>query len=1073
MSNPPRANLGPCTEQEVQHMAALLNGLIQPDTNTIRQAEAQLKPLLKQHTATTMVALWNILAQPSYSEGVRHSAALVLRKKLPAYFSTLPPATQHSWMEQVLQALALETSSRPVRTGLLGVVAALAQTTADSHPLVLQFLQAAMNNHSDSSRELCFSLMDEMTETIGTHWQEHLLSLRQMYEVVLLQSQNHGPRTQKAAVQSLGSLMRYWADEDPIEGLVPLLPALLQVANQQKDDEDLLAAVLDVLYELSFSTHASLAPYTTLCVEFALQCMRHRELELRVRDAAALVIANTAEAKPKTFGRNEPMLGAVLDTLFELMKDSSESAAGALFESNPSWKADLEEEMDNDNNEHDMDSPTETSMAQGTLDAMACEIPKKFFWPAALARCVQYLQQSHDPNARKAGIAGFGVIAEGCAEPMTSALHQVMPLVFQAAQDPYPQVRECACFCLGQISEHCQPDVLQYSEQILPIVFQLLDDKSVAVQATSCYVLEMFCERLEPSAVRPILDPLVKKLASMLEHTNKRSVQEMTVAALAATSVAAEEEFAPYVDGVARLMKPLMSITDPSLFSLRGRAVECMGHMAVAVGRDTFRPHFHETMRYALEGLSVDNTELHEFAYALFANLAKIMKDEFSPALSDLVPHLVNVLETEDAMYEKADQNQQFNLDDSDDEDGDGDNLVLNVRTGLVDVKKGALTALGEMAAFCGKDFCMYLENVMQALIASANNWHPLIRAEVADTLPSMVVPSIGAYHNGEVLWKKGVGGDYLSAHTKTLVTAVLAEEKALMASEDKIVAAKACEGVQTVIELCGPAALEGSLNEILEITYAILTKEAPCCADVFGEGPDEDDDHDNVSQSACDLVGAFCRVLGPHFLPFLDKFLPVICEYGKSSRPTSDRIMAIGSLSEIAEHLEGNIGQYWNSFFKPAIFASLSDEDTGVKRNGAFCCGLCASNLSQQISGDFPQLLSALAPIFSLPTDNDDSAAACVDNTAGAIARMIMAAPQAVPLSQVIPALLSAIPLKDDYTENEPVYKCVLGLIESKNADMISNANEARKVLTAACSETSVNDETKAKIQQALQSLA
>jgi hypothetical protein len=300
-----------------------------------------------------------------------------------------------------------------------------------------------------------------------------------------------------------------------------------------------------------------------------------------------------------------------------------------------------------------MDTPTETSMAQGTLDMLACEIPKKYIFEPAVTRCVQRLA-SPQPNRRKAGIAGLGVIAEGCSEPLRDHLSEVMPHVLQAARDADPQVRECACFCLGQISEHCQPEVLSYSEQILPIVFALLDDQTVAVQATSCYVLEMFCERLEPEAVRPLLDSLVKKLAGMLEGTTKRSVQEMAVAALAATAVAAEEEFTPYVGGVATLMAKCMALTEERLYSLRGRALECMGHMAIAVGRETFRPYFQVTMECACEGLTRDSTDLHEFAYAVFANLAKVMKEEFAPALPELVPHLIQVIGTDEGQLEPA-----------------------------------------------------------------------------------------------------------------------------------------------------------------------------------------------------------------------------------------------------------------------------------------------------------------------------------------------------------------------------------------------------------------------------------
>jgi hypothetical protein len=146
----------------------------------------------------------------------------------------------------------------------------------------------------------------------------------------------------------------------------------------------------------------------------------------------------------------------------------------------------------------------------------------------------------------------------------------------------------------------------------------------------------------------------VKKLAGMLEGTTKRSVQEMAVAALAATAVAAEEEFTPYVGGVATLMAKCMALTEERLYSLRGRALECMGHMAIAVGRETFRPYFQVTMECACEGLTRDSTDLHEFAYAVFANLAKVMKEEFAPALPELVPHLIQVIGTDEGQLEPA-----------------------------------------------------------------------------------------------------------------------------------------------------------------------------------------------------------------------------------------------------------------------------------------------------------------------------------------------------------------------------------------------------------------------------------
>jgi hypothetical protein len=1037
-------------QAQVQKIAQCLSALTQPDTATIRHAEAELKPILKM--ADSMMFLWQIIANISeYQVATRHVACIVLRKRLPAHYSTsFDAATKTAWLNQVLQQTAIETV-RPVQTALVAVAASLQQVDQVATQPVLQFLSAAVNNPNPAAQELCFLLLSEMTDTVGLHWKEHLPALQQLFSTTLNVSNGQqqqmtapGP-VQKAAVQALGQLMSFWADDVEIEGLAPLLPVLLQVAARTAShDEDFLAVVLDVLYDLAYSPAAALQPHMAVTVEFALSCLQNRDLELRIRDAAALVIATTAEAKPKTFGRSVELLGVVLDTLFQLMQESSDSAAGALFESNPAWRADLEDDMDAAG-DVDLDSPTETSMAQGTLDMIACEVPKKYIWQPCLERCLRLMSDTNNPAARKAGVAGLGVIAEGCCEPLRECLAQVIPYVFSAAQDEHAQVRECACFCLGQISEHCQPDILQYSRQILPIVFGLLDDQSVAVQATSCYVLEMFCERLEPDAVRPLLDQLVRKLAAMLEATTKRSVQEMAVAALAATAVAAEEEFTPYVGGVATLMSKLMQLQDANLYSLRGRALECMGHMAIAVGRDTFRPYFTVTMQSAMEGLSTESTDLQEFAYAVFANLAKVMKEEFAPALPDLVPHLVKVIEMDEGQLEQTEEAGNANL--------------------------------SEMASHTGTNFCPHLEESMQVLQKAATNWHPLIKCEVADAFPSLIIPSIAAYHNGEIEWKKGdlSGPNPLSAHTQAIVGAVIQELLALMLDEDKSVVSKACEALQSIIELCGPHAMAPVANELLEITHSLLNKTAACqeADQMYGEQPDDDDDHDVVTQAACDLVGGFCRVMGAQFAPFLPQFLPAICEYGKSSRPPNDRSMSVGCLSEIAQELEGSIAEHWKSVFLPAVLAGLADADDNVKRNSAFCAGVCCEHLHETAAGDFQNILQVMGPIFSLSATDNDSSAACMDNAAAAVARMIMASPTHVPLPQVLPAFLRVLPLKTDMSENDTVYSCLLGLLQMNHPDMLANVTELKRIFNEACQEGSkVDDETKHRLQQTLQTL-
>lgn len=1071
---------------DTQQLAALLAGLTQPDTNTIRNAEKALKPVLKNPAC--IPALMEILktqnGDPS-TVPVRHVGAIVLRKRLTGHYAVLDANYKTILKQELLQILAQE-SERSVRNGMVGVAAAIAklECTAGgtSWPELFQFLAAASSHQDPTGRELAFTLLTEMTETIGMHLKDQFEPISGLFQTVFSNAQE-SPLVQKAAVQALGGLLSFLADDPDVQVFAPLIPSILQVASQHAaTDEDLISTVLDVLYDLAYSPSPTITVHLQSMVGFCLECIKATQLEMRVRDSAALVVATLAEAKPKTFGKEQALVAQVLEILFTMIENSPDSAAGALFDTNPAWRADLEDGDDDFDPDDELDNPTETSMAQGTLDMLACEIPKKYIFEPVLQRCMARIA-SPNSNSRKAGIACLGVIAEGCSEPLREHLAQIMQQVLASARDQNAQVRECACFALGQISEHCQPEILSYSEQILPIMFGLLDDQTVAVQATSCYVLEMFCERLEPQAVRPMLDSLVKKLAAMLEGTTKRSVQEMAVAALAATAVAAEKEFVPYVPGVATLMQTLMILTEERLFSLRGRALECMGHMAIAVGKDAFRPYFESTMKCACDGLQTNSTDLQEFAYAVFANLAKVMEEEFAPVLGDLVPHLVEVIGCDEGSLQPAlDEDQKpgefAGLDDSDDEGDNEGNYVLHVRTAMLEVKKGAITAIGEMTAHTGAAFVPHLESVMAVLQKSANNWHPLIKCEVADALPSLVMPSISAFHEGEIKWTKGdVTVNPMSAPTSAISAAVLKELVQMMKDDDKATVAKACEGVQTVIELCGPSALVPIANECLTNTHELLVKVAPCQMgdEIYGEFPEDDDDHDVVMQSACDLVGSFCRVMGAQFVQYLQQFLPAVCNYAKSSRPPTDRSMAIGCLSEIAQELEGSILEHWQSVFLPAIMSGLADPEDNVKRNAAFCAGICCEHLKEGVVADYSQILQSISPLFAIDTvvKDNEASKACVDNAAAAVARMIMASPANVPIPQVIPAFLSVLPLKSDMTENETVYKCLIGLLSMNQPDVLAKKDDIRRIFTEAISEGSkVDEEVQNELKQALQSL-
>jgi hypothetical protein len=102
-----------------------------------------------------------------------------------------------------------------------------------------------------------------------------------------------------------------------------------------------------------------------------------------------------------------------------------------------------------------------------------------------------------------------------------------------------------------------------------------------------------------------------------------------------------------------------------------------------------------------------------------------------------------------------------------------------------------------------------------------------------------------------------------------------------------------------------------------------------------------------------------------------------------------------------------------------------LSDEDPEAKSNAAYATGmLCLNSRARQVVvGNYGSILSKLEPLLQVRNHR------MLDNACGCIARMIMAHPNNVNLPDVLPVYAGILPLKEDYEENEPIYKMLVQL--------------------------------------------
>lgn len=116
----------------------------------------------------------------------------------------------------------------------------------------------------------------------------------------------------------------------------------------------------------------------------------------------------------------------------------------------------------------------------------------------------------------------------------------------------------------------------------------------------------------------------------------------------------------------------------------------------------------------------------------------------------------------------------------------------------------------------------------------------------------------------------------------------------------------------------------------------------------------------------------------------------------------------------------------------------ALSDPDPEVLSNAAFATGLLVENSQVDLSPQYLHLLAALRPLFDVTAESSAPRLNAKDNAAGAVGRLIVRNTAAIPLEQVLPVFVAALPLKNDYLENRPVFRAIFHLFRNNGAALL-----------------------------------
>uniref|UniRef100_A0A1I8EUB0 Importin subunit beta-1/Transportin-1-like TPR repeats domain-containing protein n=1 Tax=Wuchereria bancrofti TaxID=6293 RepID=A0A1I8EUB0_WUCBA len=652
---------------------------------------------------------------------------------------------------------------------------------------------------------------------------------------------------------------------------------------------------------------------------------------------------------------------------------------------------------------------------------------------------------------------GISTIGEGCKRQMEPLIEEIVNNVLPFLGDSHPRVRYAACNALGQMSSDFSPTLQKkcHEKVVNGLCTLLIDLNCPRAAAHAGAALVNFSEDCPKNIIAVYLPQIMEKLEFVLDHTfkqflerGKKLVLEQIITTIASVADAAQDLFVTFYDS---FMPPLKYILQNSnvdeLNTLRGKTIECISLIGLAVGKEKFVKDANEIMQMLLtnqaqfEQISADDPQI-SYMISAWARICKILGEEFAGFLPLVMPP---VLKAASIKPDVTLMNDEDIANQEEDPDWDfvplGDQKMFGIKTAGLEDKATACEMLVCYARELKSAFSPYIEPVIQLMLPHLKfMFHDAVRSAAANIFPCLLECARSR-------------GDQFRMQLWNAV--ILAYKEAIDGEHDKEVLADQLHGVAQCIEELGPSLIT---QEQLELVLGIVNQQMVEYTEWYigrGKHKDEDDDEDAVEALKEELeeeAGVLARIsdvihclfkaygqnLMSYFESLADYFIPLL----DSRRYYSERQWAICIFDDVIEYGGEASIKYHSSFYGPMLNA-LSDEYPEVRQSAAYGFGIMGqhggSNYAQACAGALPHLANMISRSDARSTEEGNVA---TENAISAVAKILKYNSSMIDVNAVIPTFLSWLPTWDDPEEAPHVYGYFADLIESNNPLVLGENN-------------------------------
>ncbi|KNG84246.1 importin subunit beta-4 [Aspergillus nomiae NRRL 13137] len=884
---------------------------------------------------------------------------------------------------------------------------------------IARVISAAGSTGNKDERAVAIYILFTILETLGEGFEEKFQDLFNLF----------GKTIATQRVRKLAMHLDSEEDVGPVKAFQQLIPSMVAVLKESIDQtqEDRVMQAFEVFQTILGCDPALLTVHLKDLVVFMNEISANTEVEEDTRTQAISFLMQCVQyrkLKVQAMRVGEQLTRTALHIVTELGDTSV-----------------LDDDI------------TPARSALGLLDMLAQSLPPSQVVVPLLHSLGQYFNNTN-PDYRRAGIMALGMCVEGAPDFISTQMKEIFPMVLQLLGDPEPKVRQASLHAVARLADDLAEDLSQEHERLMPLLFQNL---ASAMQ-------EYKGEEDGPTIdiMRPASGELVPILHKLFKHPDFR-IKGLAAGALGSLASSAGDSFLPFFDESMHLLQEFATVKDSEEeLDLRASVTDAMGEMAAAAGAERYQPYVEPLMRATEEALHLGHSRLKESTYIFWGAMSKVYAEHFSAFLDGVVKGLFACIEQDETDLEvsfgeaakdlvgqevtvggrkvkvaSADDDEPVGEDgeiedvDLEDEDGWDD---ITATTPLSLEKEIAVEVIGDLVTHTKSAYLPYFEKTIEMVLPLAEHPYEGVRKSTISTLHrSYAMLFAIAEENGQMAkWKPGLPLQVEPAKEVKKFGEILMTCTIRMWTEedDRATVADINRNMAENLRYCGPSLIanETTLHNVITMVTDIITKKHPCQLE-FSPDDDSIDAGEESSEfdwvvvdTGLDVVSGMAAALGESFAELWKVFEKTIIRYAGSTE-SLERATAVGVLAECINGMGAAVTPYTSAFMKLLVHR-LGDEDPQTRSNAAYAVGrLVEHSTAPEIVKEFPTILSRLEACLHMDVSR------LQDNATGCLSRMILKHRDSVPLKDVLPALVKLLPLKNDYEENDPLYRMICQL--------------------------------------------